>query len=184
MSLATAPATTILPTSRPEAARVFYGDVLGLPFRGLDADGELLFALAAGATLALIEKPAGSQADHTAISFGVTDIGASIADLQTRGVVFDDYDLPGLKTVEHVCVLGTEKAAWFKDPDGNILCPTNPSRPDGPRLLSNDHAGPWRLPPPGRPSASVPMPCPQTQRTSGRGCRGPLRVPVRRQRPR
>ncbi len=39
-----------------------------------------------------------------------------------RGVVFDDYDLPGLKTVEHVCVLGAEKAAWFKDPNGNILC--------------------------------------------------------------
>ena len=122
MSLATAPATTILPVYRPEAARVFYGDVLGLAFLGLDADGKLLFALAAGSTLALIEKPAGSQADHTAISFEVTDIGASIADLQGRGVVFDDYDLPGLKTVEHVCVLGAEKAAWFKDPDGNILC--------------------------------------------------------------
>ena len=91
-------------------------------FRGRDADGKLLFALAGGSTLALIEKPAGSQADHTAISFEVADIGASITELQSRGVVFDDYDLPGLKTVDHVCVLGAEKAAWFKDPDGNILC--------------------------------------------------------------
>jgi len=32
------------------------------------------------------------------------------------------YDLPGLKTIEHVCVLGSEKAAWFQDPEGNILC--------------------------------------------------------------
>jgi len=37
-------------------------------------------------------------------------------------VVFHDYDLPGLKTVQHVCVLGSEKAAWFSDPEGNILC--------------------------------------------------------------
>jgi catechol 2,3-dioxygenase-like lactoylglutathione lyase family enzyme len=122
MNLAAAPATTILPTSQPDAAREFYAQTLGLPFRGTDADGKLLFDLAAGSTLALIDKPAGSQADHTAISFEVTDIGSMINDLQSRGVVFDDYDLPGLKTVEHVCVLGAEKAAWFKDPDGNILC--------------------------------------------------------------
>ena len=122
MSLATAPATTILPTSQADAARAFYADALGLPFRGRDADGKLLFALSAGSTLALIEKPAGSQADHTSISFEVANIDASIADLQARGVVLDDYDLPGLRTVEHVCVLGAEKAAWFKDPDGNILC--------------------------------------------------------------
>ena len=35
---------------------------------------------------------------------------------------FEDYDLPGFKTVERVCVLGAEKAAWFIDPEGNILC--------------------------------------------------------------
>ena len=47
---------------------------------------------------------------------------SSIAELEGRGVVFADYDLPGFKTVEHVCVLGSEKAAWFSDPEGNILC--------------------------------------------------------------
>jgi hypothetical protein len=45
-----------------------------------------------------------------------------VSSLAARGVVFDDYDLPGLKTVDHVCVLGSEKAAWFRDPEGNILC--------------------------------------------------------------
>jgi catechol 2,3-dioxygenase-like lactoylglutathione lyase family enzyme len=122
MTLAAAAPTTILPSARPDASKTFYSDVLGLPFRGTDADGKLLFWLAGGGTLALIDKPAGSQAEHTAISFEVDDIGASIQDLQARGVVFDDYDLPGLRTVDHVCVLGAEKAAWFKDPDGNILC--------------------------------------------------------------
>jgi hypothetical protein len=52
----------------------------------------------------------------------VPDIAAAIAALKGRGVAFADYDLPGLKTVEHVCVLGAEKAAWFEDPEGNILC--------------------------------------------------------------
>jgi hypothetical protein len=37
-------------------------------------------------------------------------------------VTFADYDLPGLKTVDHICVLGSEKAAWFEDPAGNVLC--------------------------------------------------------------
>lgn len=122
MGLASAPATTILPIAHPEQARAFYADVLGLPFRGTDADGKLLFDLSAGATLALIEKPAGAQASHTALSFEVTDIVSAIADLESRGAVFADYDLPGLRTTEHVCVLGAEKAAWFEDPDGNILC--------------------------------------------------------------
>lgn len=48
--------------------------------------------------------------------------GQAVAALEQRGVRFADYDLPGLKTVEHVCVLGSEKAAWFEDPEGNILC--------------------------------------------------------------
>jgi hypothetical protein len=52
----------------------------------------------------------------------VDDITAEVRDLESRGVAFEDYDLPGLHTVEHICVLGAEKAAWFKDPDGNILC--------------------------------------------------------------
>jgi catechol 2,3-dioxygenase-like lactoylglutathione lyase family enzyme len=128
MSLAAAAVTTILPTAQLDAARVFYTEVLGLPYRGRDADGKMIFGIAGGSTLALIEKPAGAQAEHTAISFEVSDINASIKELESRGAVFDDYDLPGLKTVEHVCVLGSEKAAWFKDPDGNILCLHEPLR--------------------------------------------------------
>jgi hypothetical protein len=42
--------------------------------------------------------------------------------LKARGVKFADYDFPGFKTIDHVCVLGSEKAAWFEDTEGNILC--------------------------------------------------------------
>ena len=79
-------------------------------------------ACAGEATIALIQKPHGTQAEHTAISFEVSDVIAEVKELEKRGVVFEDYDLPGLKTVEHVCVLGSDRAAWFKDPEGNILC--------------------------------------------------------------
>jgi len=72
--------------------------------------------------LALFQRGTPTKADHTAVSFAVEDIGAAIRELESRGVVFHDYDVPGLKTVEHVCVLGSEKAAWFSDPEGNILC--------------------------------------------------------------
>jgi catechol 2,3-dioxygenase-like lactoylglutathione lyase family enzyme len=122
MALTLAPPTTILPVTRTDLAERFYADVLGLPYLGTSGDGKHLFALAGGGTLALIEKPPGAQAAHTVLSFEVPDVAAAVRELGAAGVVFDDYDLPGLRTVDHVCVLGSEKAAWFRDLDGNILC--------------------------------------------------------------
>ena len=72
--------------------------------------------------IALFPKAGGTKAEHTAISFRVDDIAAAVEALQKTGVVFENYDFPGLKTVDHVCVLGSEKAAWFKDTEGNYLC--------------------------------------------------------------
>ncbi len=114
--------STILPVRDLDRARRFYADALGLQPVGLQRDGKFVFRLAGGGELALIPKPEGTKAEHTALSFRVADIRAAVADLESRGVAFADYDLPGLKTVEHVCVLGSEKAAWFGDGEGNILC--------------------------------------------------------------
>ena len=116
-----APVTTMLPVIDMARARAFYEGCLGLKPGGLQADGKFLYVLG-DATLALFPKPEGTRADHTAISFKVPDIATSIAELERAGVVFEDYDFPGLKTVDHVCVLGAEKAAWFKDTEGNCLC--------------------------------------------------------------
>jgi catechol 2,3-dioxygenase-like lactoylglutathione lyase family enzyme len=113
---------TILPVKNLDRAREFYAAGLGLEAQGLQADGKFLFRCGGGAILALFPKPNGTKAEHTAVSFRVEDIVAEVRDLERRGVEFHDYDLPGLKTVEHVCVLGSEKAAWFSDPEGNILC--------------------------------------------------------------
>jgi predicted enzyme related to lactoylglutathione lyase len=113
--------TTMLPVKDMARARAFYENCLGLKPGGFRPDGKFTYAMG-GSTLALFPKPEGTKADHTAISFRVDDIAASIAQLKNAGVVFEDYDFPGLKTVNHVCVLGAEKAAWFKDPEGNYLC--------------------------------------------------------------
>jgi catechol 2,3-dioxygenase-like lactoylglutathione lyase family enzyme len=114
--------TTILPVKDLARARDFDEQKLGLTPAGLQADGKFLFRASGGALLALFPKPDGTKAEHTAVSFRVDDIVAEVRELERRGVKFHDYDLPGLKTVEHVCVLGAEKAAWFSDPEGNILC--------------------------------------------------------------
>jgi catechol 2,3-dioxygenase-like lactoylglutathione lyase family enzyme len=120
--LNTAPTTTILPVKDMNRARGFYEKTLGLKPLGFAADGNFMFACAGRSTIALIPKPQGTKAEHTALSFEVEDVVKEIKELKQRGVVFEDYDLPGFKTVNHVCVVGSDKAAWFKDPEGNILC--------------------------------------------------------------
>lgn len=119
--LTRASVTTMLPVMDMARARAFYEGCLGLTPSGLRPDGKFIYE-AGGSTLALFPKPDGTKAEHTAISFRVPDIAASIIELKKAGVVFEDYDFPDFKTVNHVCVLGAEKAAWFKDTEGNVLC--------------------------------------------------------------
>ena len=119
--LSDASVTTMLPVKDMDRARAFYEGSLGLQPGGFKPDGKFVYRVG-GSTLALFPKPEGTKADHTAISFRVEDIAASIESLKRKGVAFEDYDFPGLKTVNHVCVLGAEKAAWFRDPEGNYLC--------------------------------------------------------------
>lgn len=120
--LTKAPVTTMLPVKDLNRAREFYEKKLGLKPIGARQDGKFLFAGGDGGTLALFPKPEGTKAEHTAVSFLVKDIAREIKELKSRGVLFEDYDFPGLKTENHVCVLGSEKAAWFKDTEGNYLC--------------------------------------------------------------
>ena len=113
--------TCMLPVKDMARARRFYDDSLGLPVVGGKPDGKFVYRCG-GTEIALFPKPEGTKAQHTAMSFRVANIGDAITQLKSRGVAFADYDYPGLKTVGHVCVLGSEKAAWFEDTEGNILC--------------------------------------------------------------
>ncbi|QBX54587.1 VOC family protein [Nocardioides seonyuensis] len=122
MSLTHRAVTMMLPVTDVDRASRFYTESLGLDYTGTNDEGSAMYALDGGATLLLLPRPGSHPTESTAMSFEVDDVTAEISALEARGVVFEDYDLPELKTVDHVCVLGSEKAAWFKDPDGNVLC--------------------------------------------------------------
>ena len=122
MSLAHSGVALMLPVTDVDRATRFYEKSLGLEFTGTNEEGSALFAVGSDAQLVLLPRPESKPSESTAMSFEVDDITSEIGELEGRGVVFEDYDLPELTTVDHVCVLGAEKAAWFKDPDGNVLC--------------------------------------------------------------
>ena len=112
----------MLPVTDVDRARTFYTDSLGLEFTGTNGEGSAMYALEGGSGLMLLPRPGSTPSESTAMSFEVDDIAAEITELEDHGVVFEDYDLPELTTVDHVAEMGSERAAWFKDPDGNVLC--------------------------------------------------------------
>jgi hypothetical protein len=63
---------------------------------------------------------AGTSKASTAF-WAVDDVAAEVAALKSRGVKFEEYDMPGIKTVDAVATGGGAKTAWFKDSEGNIL---------------------------------------------------------------
>lgn len=113
--------TTILPVKDLARARTFYESKLGFAAARPKPDGAWVYELP-NFTVALLPREGGTKAEHTALSFEVKDIVDGIRTLERAGVVFEDYDFPGLKTVEHVCDMGGEKCAWFRDTEGNYLC--------------------------------------------------------------
>ena len=108
-----------LPAVDLARARKFYEGVLGLRVARA-TNGSIWFESGKGTNLLLYEREA-TKADHTAAGFLVGDVEKTVRDLRKRGVVFEEYDLPGIKTVDGIATLEDQKAAWFKDTEGNIL---------------------------------------------------------------
>jgi catechol 2,3-dioxygenase-like lactoylglutathione lyase family enzyme len=122
MSLTHRTVAMMLPVTDVDRARTFYSESLGLDYTGTNDEGSAMYALEGGSMLLLLPRPDSKPSESTAMSFEVDDIPGEITMLEDRGVVFEDYDLPEVKTVDHVAEMGSERAAWFKDPDGNVLC--------------------------------------------------------------
>jgi catechol 2,3-dioxygenase-like lactoylglutathione lyase family enzyme len=122
MTLRMNTATTILPVDDAARAHSFYTEKLGLPHRGMTDDGSELLGNDGGPMLQLMPVSDGKHSDHTALSFEVTDIERTVRDMEAMGVQFQDYDLPNLKTENHICTRNSEKSAWFMDTEHNILC--------------------------------------------------------------
>lgn len=66
-------------------------------------------------------SPNAGKAPQTVMGFRTTDLEGDVRDLKRRGVVFEEYDLPNLKTVNSIATTGEIQAAWFRDSEGNIL---------------------------------------------------------------
>ena len=102
-----------------ERARRWYAEKLGLtPTQ--DNEGELVYDLN-GSSFLLYETPSAGTAQNTVAGWDVDDLDAVMAALRARGVVFEEYDFPGLKTVNGVFGFGDSRGAWFKDSEGNIF---------------------------------------------------------------
>jgi catechol 2,3-dioxygenase-like lactoylglutathione lyase family enzyme len=115
--------TAIVPTTDLARARAFYGETLGLSDSGASAPGpQVIYRCGGGTLLEVYERPTAGNAEHTLASWEVDDVRAAVEELRSRGVSFEDYDLPEIKTEDGVATSGTFQAAWFRDPDGNILC--------------------------------------------------------------
>jgi predicted enzyme related to lactoylglutathione lyase len=125
--LENAKVATRLPAQDLERARAFYAEKLGLKPTE-ERPGGLRYCMDAG-EFVLFESAGAPSGDHTQMAFEVEDIEAVVAELRGRGVVFEEYDLPGLSTVEGIVEIegnypskGTgERGAWFRDSEGNML---------------------------------------------------------------
>ncbi len=120
--LSKSPVAATLPCRNLKAAKDFYSKKLGLELAsGSIKHGYLKFAAGNGTSIELFESDS-TKSEDTAATFEVADVAKTLAQLRKKGVVFESYDLPGIKTVDGVAAVGKQKAAWFKDPGGNIIC--------------------------------------------------------------
>ena len=110
---------TTIPAKDLERTRRFYEDVLDAQVVMEDPGG--IIYRSGDSYFSLYPTEFAGTAQHTLAAFMVRDVEAAVAQLRGKGVTFEDYDLPGLKTVNGIADLDGTKGAWFKDPEGNIL---------------------------------------------------------------
>ena len=114
-----------IPVQDLQRARSFYAEKLGLE-PSEERPGGLLYRCGKG-EFALFESAGAASGDHTQMGWEVEDIEATVEWLRVRGVVFEEYDFPGLRTVNDIAeVRDSEgnlfgKGAWFRDSEGNLL---------------------------------------------------------------
>jgi predicted enzyme related to lactoylglutathione lyase len=118
--LSNAPVAPALPASDMARARAFYEQALELSVVEEDPGG-VTFGCGKGTALFVYPSEFAGTNKATAAAFRVDDLDAVMSRLRERGVVFEDYDLPGLKTVEGVATFGDSKGAFFTDTEGNII---------------------------------------------------------------
>jgi catechol 2,3-dioxygenase-like lactoylglutathione lyase family enzyme len=108
-----------LPVTDLARAKAFYGETLGLTFLW-ENPVAVRFRCGERSELSIFKRSP-TVTEHTLAHFEVTDIEATVRDLEARGVAFLDYTDGPLMTTGHIAQLGPARGAWFRDPDGNTL---------------------------------------------------------------
>ena len=109
-----------IPASDIGRAKAWYMNKLGLTPNSEDSAG-VRYGLGGGTGFQLYSTEVAGQAPNTLMVFSSDDIDDDVTTLRGRGVAFEEYDYPGLKTVGGIATIGTLHAAWFRDSEGNIL---------------------------------------------------------------
>src|SRR6266700_3468726 len=118
--LADSPIHPALPVADLERAKRFYAEKLGL-IPEIEGPGGLFYRCGENTQFLLFSSQGTASGTHSQAGWTVDDIEAEVANLKARGVVFEEYDTPSLKTIMSVASTGPTKAAWFKDSEGNLL---------------------------------------------------------------
>jgi catechol 2,3-dioxygenase-like lactoylglutathione lyase family enzyme len=117
--LSSAMVVPTIPVTDVERARTFYAGVLGLEALDVSPLG-WRFRCGAGSQLSIYRRGP-VERGHTVAHFEVPDVEAAVADLRSRGAVFEEYTEGPLVTTNGVAQIGPARGAWLRDPDGNVL---------------------------------------------------------------
>ncbi|MEN2740068.1 VOC family protein [Microbacterium sp. X-17] len=112
----------VIAASDLDRARSFYEGVLGLtPTDDMPPDDDAVFYRLGGVPLMVYRTTYAGTAQNTVFAVETDDLERDMAALREKGVVFKDYDFPGLTTVDGIADLGGQRSAWFEDTEGNAL---------------------------------------------------------------
>jgi len=115
-----APITPYIPVADLGRARAIYEGKLRLVAKEEYAGG-VFYECGRGTRFFMYPSAGAGTSKASAAFWSVDDVEREVADLKRRGVVFEEYDMPGLKTKDSIATGGGAKTAWFKDSEGNIL---------------------------------------------------------------
>jgi catechol-2,3-dioxygenase len=118
--LAEHPIDVMLLATDVQVAREFYAGKLGLEIL-IETDDFLTFRCGGDSRLVVTRSAAGTSESQTKASWRVTDLAAEVRWLRSRGVQVEEYDEPGLKTVDGIADVGFALSAWLVDPHGNTI---------------------------------------------------------------
>lgn len=114
------------PAQDLQRARAYYAEKLGLTPTSEERIG-LRYRLADGTRFQLFRSGGKASGAQTQMALMVEDLAAAVRELRSRGVQFEEYDSPGLKTRDGIADVGYAGAAWFKDSDGNLIGISQPA---------------------------------------------------------